>query len=338
MVIQTTKKALLLMIVVSGTTGATQELTERYERLTSEIRCVVCQNQSIAESSSIIAIEMKSRIQLSLAEGKSDQDIKTDLSLRYGDFILYDPPFKSKTWLLWLAPVVFFLLAIGLVSRRSISSTVSIDRKMTFYFPLNVRDFFKFTPKKGVAFRWCMMGLLIMFLGWGYSVWGGFAQIQSVYALQAFEDQLNEILDELPLLTQPEAFIKLKALSLTQNLTPLVLGRLGILYTTIEWWMGAADVFWRAYQETGDVEYGTGYLNAVFMAQNGALSAQDKKVLEAVLLKQTDNTTALNLKALDAFSHKNYEEAKNLWVQLRTQLEPDSSLYGTITKAIEKCS
>lgn len=81
--------------------------------IASELRCLVCQNQSIADSNAPLAIDLRNQIREQLSEGRSEREIRTYMVERYGDFVLYRPPVKSSTLLLWLGPLL--LLAIGLV-------------------------------------------------------------------------------------------------------------------------------------------------------------------------------------------------------------------------------
>ncbi len=84
---------------------------ETYERLTHEVRCLVCQNQTIADSSAPLASDLRREIRQMLEEGRSEDEVKTFLLDRYGDFVLYKPRFKGSTAMLWLAPLL--LLFIG---------------------------------------------------------------------------------------------------------------------------------------------------------------------------------------------------------------------------------
>jgi cytochrome c-type biogenesis protein CcmH len=86
-------------------------LEARIKNLESELRCLVCQGQSIAESDSGFAQDIRSEIESMMRAGRSDQEIIDFLVQRYGDFILFRPPVKSTTALLWAGPLV--LLAIG---------------------------------------------------------------------------------------------------------------------------------------------------------------------------------------------------------------------------------
>jgi cytochrome c-type biogenesis protein CcmH len=85
----------------------------RYHALIDELRCLVCQNQSIAESNAPLAADLRDQVRQQIAAGKTDAEIAGFLTQRYGDFVLYRPPFKARTWLLWLGP---FALLIGVAA------------------------------------------------------------------------------------------------------------------------------------------------------------------------------------------------------------------------------
>lgn len=85
-------------------------LEKRVQALSEELRCLVCQNQTIADSHADLAIDLKNKVREMLAQGMSEQEVIAYMVQRYGDFVLYRPPVKSTTWLLWFGP---FLLLIG---------------------------------------------------------------------------------------------------------------------------------------------------------------------------------------------------------------------------------
>ena len=86
-------------------------LQARYLTLTHEIRCVVCQGETIADSNADLAADFRRQVREMLVAGKSDKDIRDYMVARYGEYILYKPPFSARTAWLWLAPG--FLLIIG---------------------------------------------------------------------------------------------------------------------------------------------------------------------------------------------------------------------------------
>src|SRR6516225_8551972 len=93
-------------------TAADPALEARMLAITGELRCLVCQNQTIADSHADLAVDLRRQVREKLAQGWSDQQVVDYMVDRYGDFVLYRPPVKSTTWLLWFGP--FLLLVLGL--------------------------------------------------------------------------------------------------------------------------------------------------------------------------------------------------------------------------------
>lgn len=86
----------------------------RAQALEREIRCVVCENEPISQSTADIATDMRNVVRERIAAGDSDQEIRTFFSDRYGDFVLLRPPVDQRTWLLWLAPAALLILGVAL--------------------------------------------------------------------------------------------------------------------------------------------------------------------------------------------------------------------------------
>ena len=91
--------------------AADPALEKRLMQLASELRCLVCQNQSLADSHADLAVDLRNEVREQMKAGKSDDEIRAWMTARYGDFVLYRPPVKSTTMLLWLGP--FLLLAVA---------------------------------------------------------------------------------------------------------------------------------------------------------------------------------------------------------------------------------
>ena len=95
------------------------EAAARYQRLISEFRCPKCLNESLASSGAPIAVDLRRAVRRLMEDGESDAEIRTYLQQRYGDFVLYDPPLKASTWLLWFSPVLLVALAVVLLMRAA---------------------------------------------------------------------------------------------------------------------------------------------------------------------------------------------------------------------------
>lgn len=85
----------------------------RARALSAEIRCLVCQNQSIDDSDASLARDLRLLVREQIKEGKTDQGIRDFLVERYGDFVLLKPPMKASTWLLWYGPLIVFVLGLA---------------------------------------------------------------------------------------------------------------------------------------------------------------------------------------------------------------------------------
>ena len=98
--------ALLVLFSLPGIANDEQRIRQLEEKL----RCLVCQNQTLADSGAELAGDLRRQVREQVAAGRSDEEIVSFLVQRYGDFVLYDPPFKATTALLWIGP---FLLLLG---------------------------------------------------------------------------------------------------------------------------------------------------------------------------------------------------------------------------------
>ena len=110
---------ILFLLSVNSYAVDTRQLSdpkqqESYEILTKELRCLVCQNQTIADSNADLAADLRRQVYEMLEKGKSREEIVQFMTDRYGDFVLYKPAFAGKTTLLWIAPVI--LLLMGLIT------------------------------------------------------------------------------------------------------------------------------------------------------------------------------------------------------------------------------
>ena len=90
----------------------------RAVHLANELRCLVCQNQSIAESNAELAVDLRRQIREQIAAGRSDREIVDFMVARYGDFVLYRPPLKASTIALWLGPFALLIVGLALLLRR----------------------------------------------------------------------------------------------------------------------------------------------------------------------------------------------------------------------------
>ncbi len=92
-------------------------LEERVMNLSRELRCLVCQNETLADSRADLAVDLRNQIREQMKAGKSDQEIVAYLTARYGDFVLYRPPVRPTTYLLWFGPFILLLGGLLLLFR-----------------------------------------------------------------------------------------------------------------------------------------------------------------------------------------------------------------------------
>jgi cytochrome c-type biogenesis protein CcmH len=102
----------------------------RYQRLIDELRCVVCQGQAISESNADLAKDLRRKVYEQIQAGKSDEEIMAYMVARYSDFVLYRPPFKATTALLWVGPFIILAIGVGVAFvfvRRRRASRITAD-------------------------------------------------------------------------------------------------------------------------------------------------------------------------------------------------------------------
>jgi cytochrome c-type biogenesis protein CcmH len=113
--------ARLLLVLLFALPAFSQEkptLERRVNDLAHELRCLVCQNQTIADSNAPLAQDLRNQIREQLQDGKSEREVIDFMVARYGDFVLYRPPFKAATVGLWAGPFVLLALGAWLLLRR----------------------------------------------------------------------------------------------------------------------------------------------------------------------------------------------------------------------------
>jgi cytochrome c-type biogenesis protein CcmH len=102
-----------------------QQQQDRFDKLTLELRCLVCQNQNLADSDAPLAHDLRREVYEMVQSGQNNEDIKKFLVERYGDFVLYRPPVQNNTYLLWLGPLLL-LIGGGLVLRSNIKQRTAL--------------------------------------------------------------------------------------------------------------------------------------------------------------------------------------------------------------------
>jgi cytochrome c-type biogenesis protein CcmH len=106
-------------------------LQARFESITKDLRCVVCQNESVADSNAALADDLRRDVREMLVAGKTDREIFDFMTARYGEFVRYNPPLEGKTYLIWGAPFLLLLAGAGIVYRiMRVRSRMPLDEEM----------------------------------------------------------------------------------------------------------------------------------------------------------------------------------------------------------------
>ncbi len=115
--------ALVLLLVIplahaeqAAITKSDPVLEKRVMNLSTHLRCLVCQNQTIADSNAELAVDLKNQVREKLRQGQSEQEILEYMVKRYGEFVLFSPLVKSTTWLLWFGPLLLLVVGLGVLS------------------------------------------------------------------------------------------------------------------------------------------------------------------------------------------------------------------------------
>ncbi len=125
MLLRTLLRPLVSLLLVAAALGAMAKeaapaaadpvLEARMQAIAIELRCLVCQNQTIADSNADLAVDLRNQVREMLRQGKSDREIIDYMTARYGDFVLYRPPVKGTTMLLWFGPAVLLVGGVGIL-------------------------------------------------------------------------------------------------------------------------------------------------------------------------------------------------------------------------------
>ena len=120
-------------LATHGNAPMSAAVQARWDHIAAELRCLVCQNESLASSNAELALDLRRELRGLIEQGKTDADIRSFLVSRYGDFVLYKPEVKPVTWLLWFGPFVLLLgalvLALRLMRRTTVVPVPLTDRE-----------------------------------------------------------------------------------------------------------------------------------------------------------------------------------------------------------------
>lgn len=107
------------------------QLERRVLSLSEELRCLVCQNQSLADSDAELAVDLRNQIRDKLGQGMSEKQVVDYMVERYGDFVRYRPPFKAATFVLWFGPLLLLIVAVAALFTRIARRRAAVERELT---------------------------------------------------------------------------------------------------------------------------------------------------------------------------------------------------------------
>ncbi|PLP96878.1 cytochrome c-type biogenesis protein CcmH [Cupriavidus pauculus] len=298
------------------------ELDARVHALSQQLRCLVCQNQTLADSNAELAVDLRRQIRAQLAQGASDTAIKDYLVQRYGDFVLYDPPFKPSTWLLWLGPFVLLAVVAGWLWRRrkhrpSLSArppNAAAGRKPAVEEPAPYHPRSKWTTATLCVMLPPAAAMLYLHLGNPAAVMqvddahslSGDAHTPEIAQIEAMVDQLARRLQAQPQDADGWAMLARS-------------------YTVLERFDDAAAAYARAVALAPDVAaLRADYADVLASLNGGSLEGAAMEQIRTALAADPDDPKSLALAASAAAERGDARSAIDYWQHLYRLLPPDS--------------
>lgn len=313
-------------------------LEERARGLSKQLRCLVCQNQSIDDSDAELARDLRLEVRSLIVDGKSDKVILDDLRLRYGDYVLLNPPVSQATYLLWLSPIFIVMMGIGLfwIYRRSAASSMTLAEQV------QPREEHNLVPSSSSSTLVISIGLGVLILIVATGLYSQFGRPD--LPAQPLAQRSSEIAAAQAASTERQAQIK-EAFEVAEQAAidnP----------DDIDSWLNLAM---RAAQaENSDIEIDaleraielTGGNNAVKSMLAEALARQAdglvilpaRALIEEVLAENPNEPRALYLFGLAAFQDEDYQLAVSRWQRLRQISAPDAPWLALVAENIAQAA
>ncbi|MFV9237050.1 cytochrome c-type biogenesis protein CcmH [Citrobacter freundii] len=333
----------LLMLVISGSALATIDVMQfkdeaqeqQFRQLTEQLRCPKCQNNSIADSNSMIATDLRQKVYELMQEGKSQKEIVDYMVARYGNFVTYDPPLTPLTVLLWVMPVV----AIGLGGWIIFARTRRRVRVKQEEFPDDVIP----DGKRG-GFGLFVPGIVVA-LGVGavsYYETGNYKQVQvwqqaTAQAPMLLERALDPKADPL----NEEDMTRL-ALGLRTRLQAdptnvegwIMLGRIGMVLGNAS---TATEAYANAYRlDPKNSDAALGYAEALTRSSDPDDNRRGGELLRQLVRGEHANVRVLSMYAFNAFEQQRFGEAVAAWEMMRKLLPANDTRRAVIERSIKQ--
>lgn len=333
----------LLMLVISGSALATIDVMQfkdeaqeqQFRQLTEQLRCPKCQNNSIADSNSMIATDLRQKVYELMQEGKSQKEIVDYMVARYGNFVTYDPPLTPLTVLLWVMPVV----AIGLGGWIIFARTRRRVRVKQEEFPDDVIP----DGKRG-GFGLFVPGIVVA-LGVGavsYYETGNYKQVQvwqqaTAQAPALLERALDPKADPL----NEEDMTRL-ALGLRTRLQAdptnvegwIMLGRIGMVFGNAS---TATEAYANAYRlDPKNSDAALGYAEALTRSSDPDDNRRGGELLRQLVRGEHANVRVLSMYAFNAFEQQRFGEAVAAWEMMLKLLPANDTRRAVIERSIKQ--
>ena len=333
----------LMMLVISGSALATIDVMQfkdeaqeqQFRQLTEQLRCPKCQNNSIADSNSMIATDLRQKVYELMQEGKSQKEIVDYMVARYGNFVTYDPPLTPLTILLWVMPVV----AIGLGGWIIFARTRRRVRVKQEEFPDDVIP----DGKRG-GFGLFVPGIVVA-LGVGavsYYETGNYKQVQvwqqaTAQAPMLLERALDPKADPL----NEEDMTRL-ALGLRTRLQAdptnvegwIMLGRIGMVLGNAS---TATEAYANAYRlDPKNSDAALGYAEALTRSSDPDDNRRGGELLRQLVRGEHANVRVLSMYAFNAFEQQRFGEAVAAWEMMLKLLPANDTRRAVIERSIKQ--
>ncbi|WP_423194158.1 cytochrome c-type biogenesis protein CcmH [Cupriavidus sp. H18C2] len=321
--LHTLRTLLVLLAVLAGPAHAAAPdpaLDARVHALAQQLRCMVCQNQTLADSNAPLAVDLRGQIRAQMAQGASDMAIKDFLVQRYGDFVLYDPPFKPATWALWLGPFALLAGIVAMLWRRRRATATAALAAGEILPPRPAEP----PPPRRAGARWTSAALCLclppaaaaiyLHLGNPSAVWqradahdlSGDTHAPQIGQIEAMVDQLARRLQAKP-----------------DDATGWTM--LARSYTVLERFDDAASAYARAIAlAPGVASLHSDYADVLASLDDGSLEGRAMTEIRAALAHDPEDPKGLALAASAAAQRGDVAQAIDYWQRLYRLLPPDS--------------
>ncbi|MBA4260541.1 MAG: cytochrome C biogenesis protein [Comamonadaceae bacterium] len=340
---------LALAVLAGAATGAEPvrpmdadpQLEARVQRVAVELRCLVCQNETIAESMAPLAVDLRTQIRERLARGESEQHILDFMVQRYGDFVRYRPALQARTVLLWGGP--FLLLAVALwafwrqVARRRGASACVAEEATEAATEVVVEPSPNRTQATAEPLHPAVRGRV---LHWGVAL-GTPLLAAGIYWQVGEPDTLLSGLGAAPALIDPhqaqDRVAQLQARLQTQGGSADDWSLLGRSRAALEQYPEAANAYARALALAPDSpQVLTDYADVLAAAQGFRIEGEPLQLVERALKIDADHPKALALAGAAAFERGEFAAAAVHWRRARTHAPPDGEFAQELAHSIER--